>query len=287
MLYVMDSPTSYLINGDDANAEKSLRLVRRGYNEEELAKEMETLKWQDQLRKAESKVKWTEIFKGVNRRRTLLAAYLGVVQQLSGSIFASSYATVFLSEVGSSNPYLLVFALSILALGGAVTGIVLVDIIGRRPLLLASFSIIFIIDAIIGGLGFADPTSQSAIKGIAAFCLMFAFVFAVGMSPLTWLNAAELPTARLRNVTNAFVLLCISLSSLATTYVIPYITDADEGDLGAKTYLIFAFVMLIGLVITYYQYPEVKGRTPAELDEMFGERLPARKFKGTILSPPR
>ena len=284
MLYVMDSPTSYLINGDDVNAEKSLRLIRRGYTEEELVKEIEVLKWQQQLRKAESEVKWTDIFKGINRRRTLLAVSVGVLQNLSGSVFASNYATVFLSEVGSSDPFLLVFALNILALGGAMAGVVLMDIVGRRSLALASFSIIFVIDIIIGGLGFANGADLSVVKAIAAFCLLFAFVFAAGLSPLTWLTAAELPTARLRNPTNGFVLLCISLSSLTITYVVPYITDADKGNLGAKTYLIFAFFMLVGLAITYYQFPEVKGRTPAELDEMFGARLPARRFKGTVPS---
>ena len=280
MLYVMDSPTSYLIQGDDANAERSLRRMRRGYTEEELVKEMEALKWQQQLRKAETKVKWTDIFRGVDGRRTLLAVYVGVAQNLSGSIFAANYATVFLSEIGSSDPFLLVFALNILALGGAATGIVLIDLVGRRTLALASFSILLIIDLVIGGLGCANAADLSVVKAIAAFSLLFAFFFAAGISPLTWLNASELSTARLRNVTNGFALLCISLSSLTITYVIPYITNADEGNLGAKTYFIFAFFMLLALVFTFYKFPEVKGRSPAELDEMFAARLSARRFKG-------
>lgn len=41
--------------------------------------------------------------------------------------------------------------------------------------------------------------------------------------------------------------------------------------------------MLIFLIISYFHYPEVKGRSAAELDEMFAERLPARAFKGMNL----
>ena len=36
------------------------------------------------------------------------------------------------------------------------------------------------------------------------------------------------------------------------------------------------------VIITYFCLPETKGRTSAELDEMFEARLPARKFKGYI-----
>ena len=286
VLYVMDSPTSYLIQGDDAKAEESLRRVRQGYSEEEIAKEMESLKWQASLRKAENDVSWTEIFKGSNRRRTLLAMFVGVASNLSGGIFASSYATIFLSMVGSKNPFLLVFALNIIAFGGSLIGLVLVDTIGRRAMVLMAWSSLFVIDLIIGCLAFADPKDPTIIKCIAAFSLIFAFFSATFMGPVTWLNAAEFPTARLRNITTAFTFFMFSVTSLTVNYVIPYITNADEGNLGPKTYLIFAGAMAISFVISFFYYPEIKGRSPAEMDEMFEARLPARAFKSeSTLSP--
>jgi hypothetical protein len=228
MLYVRDSPTSFLIKGEDEKAKESLRRVRQGYNDEDILKELETLKWQTVLRKAEADVKWTEIFKGSNLRRTFLSMAIGVANKLSGSIFASSYATIFLSEIGSENPFLLVFALNIIALGGSMIGLVLVDIIGRRTMVLIAFSSLFIIDVIIGGLGFADASNPMVVKSIAAFCLIFAFFNATFVGPVTWVSAAELPTARLRNISTAFTFFWFSASSLATNYIIPYITDADE-----------------------------------------------------------
>ena len=58
---------------------------------------------------------------------------------------------------------------------------------------------------------------------------------------------------------------------------------SSRGDLGAKVYLMFAGCMLLNLIICYFVFPELKGRTAAEVDEMFEARLPARKFKGTPL----
>lgn len=60
-----------------------------------------------------------------------------------------------------------------------------------------------------------------------------------------------------------------------------------SGNLGAKIYLMFAGFMLLNLVIAYFVFPELKGRTPAEVDEMFAARLSARKFKGIPQLLPR
>jgi hypothetical protein len=53
-----------------------------------------------------------------------------------------------------------------------------------------------------------------------------------------------------------------------------------RGNLGPKTYLVFAGWMAGCITLTYLYLPETKGRTPAELDAMFEARVPARKFKG-------
>ena len=225
--FVMDSPTSYLIKGDDANAEKSLRRVRQGYTDAEIANEMENLRRQKSLRAAEKEVPWLDIFRGTNLRRTVLATYVGMMISVSGLIYATNYATVFLAQVGENDPYLLVFALNILTFAGALAGGALIDVVGRRNLALWTFTAILVIDLVIGGLGFATITNTKATKAIAGFCLMFGFFVSCGFGPLSYVNTAEMPSARLRNKTNAFALLCNSLTSLTVTYVFPYISNAD------------------------------------------------------------
>ena len=62
-------------------------------------------------------------------------------------------------------------------------------------------------------------------------------------------------------------------------FVLPYIFNPDEGDLGAKTGFVYAGLCALGYVATFLYVPEMKGRTPAEIDRMFELSLPARKFK--------
>ncbi|KAF5540164.1 high-affinity glucose transporter RGT2 [Fusarium mexicanum] len=229
----------------------SLRSVRSGYPETEILAEFEALKAQASIREDEAKVPWLDIFRGANIRRTLLALSIGNMQQLSGIAFATNYATIFLTTVsGNVSPFLLTMVGAILAFAGAVTGIFFVDKVGRRTLSLSTFIMVFCIDLVVGVLDFMDYTGNPSIaKAIASMCMLFSFFFAAGFGPLAYVISAEMPTARLRNKTSSFSFFTMAASSTVTIYVIPYISQPDEG------------------------------RIPAELDAMFEARVPARKFK--------
>jgi SP family general alpha glucoside:H+ symporter-like MFS transporter len=55
-------------------------------------------------------------------------------------------------------------------------------------------------------------------------------------------------------------------------------------DLGGKTAFIFGAQSILCCVYFYFYHPETKGRTYEELDEMFRDGVPARKFATYITS---
>ncbi|KAH7070004.1 general substrate transporter [Paraphoma chrysanthemicola] len=281
--FLDDSPTFYLTRSEDTKALQSLRKVRKGYTNEEVEAEFAALKAQAALRTQEVEVPWTDIFKGVNLRRTLLALSIANMQQLSGIVFATNYATIFLATIGSDiSPFLLALAGAILAFAGAIAGLFVVDAVGRRPLALMTFTILFFVDLVVGVLGFTNYLHNPNIsRTIAAFCCMFGFFFAAGFSPLTYVVSGEMPTARLRNKTSAFSFFTLACFATAVQYILPYIANAPA-NLGPRTYLIFAGWMLGCIIVVYIWFPETKGRTPAELDEMFEARVSARQFKNYV-----
>lgn len=57
----------------------------------------------------------------------------------------------------------------------------------------------------------------------------------------------------------------------------------SRGNLGAKTYLIFAGFMIICWIYTFFCFPELNKRSAAEIDVMFAAKLPARQFRGLHL----
>jgi hypothetical protein len=59
----------------------------------------------------------------------------------------------------------------------------------------------------------------------------------------------------------------------------PYLINPGNANLGGKiTFVFFAFSVPM-CVYLYFCFPEMKGRTYLELEEMFQNRVPARKFK--------
>lgn len=50
---------------------------------------------------------------------------------------------------------------------------------------------------------------------------------------------------------------------------------------GPKSGYLWAGTSVLGIVWTYFRLPEPKGRTYGELDILFEDRIPARKFAST------
>ncbi|KAK5024679.1 hypothetical protein LTS07_008525 [Exophiala sideris] len=280
ILFVKESPTFFLIKSEDENARKSLAYVRHGWTDPEIDQELQNLRLQHALRATEVQVSWRDIFKGTDLRRTVLATFFSVALQVSGLAYAGQYARIFFTQIGNATPLLMVFALCLLE--GGIVGQFLIEILGRRKQAIIFTTLIACIDLIVGCLGFAPATNKSASTTIAGFSLLFGFCITAGMNPLSYTSLGEFPTARLRNKTGAFALLSANLSILAVSYVLPYIVNPDAADLGAKVFLVFAGFMFLAAIYCYFCFPEIRGRTAAELDELFENKVPASKFKSYL-----
>lgn len=62
-------------------------------------------------------------------------------------------------------------------------------------------------------------------------------------------------------------------------FVIPYIFNPNEANLGEKTAFIFGGLSVFSVVYLYFCHPETARRTYEELDEMFMKKVPAREFE--------
>lgn len=70
--------------------------------------------------------------------------------------------------------------------------------------------------------------------------------------------------------------------SCAVLQILPYLLNTDEANLGGKVCFIFFGLSLPMCVYLYFYLPELKGRTVAEIQEMFQAGLPARQFKDYV-----
>lgn len=87
---------------------------------------------------------------------------------------------------------------------------------------------------------------------------------------------------RLRAKSQGFGFLINGFFSWAFNFFVPYLFNTDEANLGGKMGFFFFGLCIIGVIIIFIEIPEMKGRSYADLDEMFEKRLPTRQFSSYV-----
>ena len=104
------------------------------------------------------------------------------------------------------------------------------------------------------------------------------FFYGVGAGGITPIVASETSSIQLRAKSNSIGFAFNGLFSWAFNFFIPYMFNADEGNLGGKTGFFFAGLSLVAAIILFLELPEMKDRSYVQLDEMFERRLKTRQF---------
>ncbi|KAK8112358.1 aldehyde dehydrogenase [Apiospora kogelbergensis] len=234
----------YYINGADKNysAEQEAQLL------------LETIE------NAPTKGGWNELFRGVNKRRTLGGLVAAGSNQLTGQAFASTYGTVFLKQINVMDPFTGTLIKRAGLLVGCIFVITMVEKIGRRRVILVMGAITTIVLMVMGGLGTVPNATKPVQHGILAMSIIFpcAYMIAYG-SPMTVIKA-EIPHTSLRDKSNMLFWTVSNLCNILVTFTLPYLLKAPYANLGAQ----------VGSL--------------EEVDEMFEKRVPAwrsRDFRAT------
>lgn len=96
--------------------------------------------------------------------------------------------------------------------------------------------------------------------------------------PASYAIGSEVSALNMRAKAQGLGWLFSNAVSAAFGLALPYIYNPDAGNLRGKIGFIFAALCAIGSLITYLSVPEMKGRTPSEIDRMFELGLAARDF---------
>ncbi|KAF0320270.1 MFS hexose transporter [Colletotrichum asianum] len=179
------------------------------------------------------------------------------------------YTTYFFSMANVEDPFLGKIIINAILLVGIILSFYMVDKVGRRTLVLGGGFGMMVICFIVGGLGFMQPTSASG-PVLIALCGIWAFLYANSLAPIGWISLVEVSSPKLRAKT----------TSLAN-YTVPLMLSNQYAGWQQKIGLFFGGVTFIYLIPCVLLYPETKGRTYQELDELFERRIPAWKFAKT------
>ena len=91
----------------------------------------------------------------------------------------------------------------------------------------------------------------------------------------------ELPATRVRQQSVVIARAVYLIVGVVIQQLVPRMLSPQEWNWGARCGLFFLGTNLISLAYCYLRLPESKGRTYGELEILFEEKVPARKFSQT------
>ena len=199
--FIPESPRWLISQGRREEARKALTRIRVHNDEASIEAEIAFIELGLAAHDSREKSTYAELFRGTSRRRTLITIMTCFFLQWSGQSLNSNYGTVFVKSLGTFNP----FNYTIIAAAGQLlaTGIamILLDVIGRRSLMMGGMASQSVMMFIIAGMGsITAPSKKHAADGvIVAAVVLFAFSYSIGWAACNWVTVSEISDQKLRD----------------------------------------------------------------------------------------
>ncbi|WQF85531.1 Putative major facilitator, sugar transporter, major facilitator superfamily [Colletotrichum destructivum] len=278
---VPESPYFLVAKGRTDQARRCLSIIR-GQDDHDVDAEIleiqTTLEHERQLSSSGQNPSYLECFQKTDLRRTMIACLPVVMQLFLGFPLCGNYLAYFLTLSGVSDAFLITLISVLLSMFAVVSAFSLVERVGRRPQVLFGTCGMLGCLLVISLLGFFGRGEVWNSKVLAAFCIIWSIFYYSSVGAVGWTIVGEISSARLRAKTTSLAAVSSSVFNMGWSIAIPYLVNAEEANLGPKSGLIFLGCGTVLAVISFFVIPETKGKSFHELDDMFANRLSARKF---------
>jgi hypothetical protein len=145
--------------------------------------------------------KYIDLFRGSNRKRTLIAMGVNFFIQATGSPFTAAYGTLFVQSIGSFNAFDYAIMSSCLNFFCCLVAISITDKVGRRPLLMIGSFLQAIWLFTMGSTGTLESPSLAQKRVIVGATALSSASLCFSWDPVNYIITTELPASRLRDKT--------------------------------------------------------------------------------------
>ncbi|CCE78069.1 Piso0_000682 [Millerozyma farinosa CBS 7064] len=277
MVFLPESPRYYVQKDKIQDALESLsRLRKLPTSDNNLIEELVEIKANYDYELSFGKASYIDCFRsGGGRHKQFLRMLTGIgvqaFQQGSGINFIFYYGVNFFKNTSVKNSYLVSFLTYAVNVIFTIPGLILVDVIGRRKLLISGGIGMTISNFIIAIIGVTlNNNKVRAAINVSFSCLFIAF-FASSWGGGVWAVTSDIYGIGIRQkaismnaATNWLVNFCLAL---ATAYLID--TTGKRSVQGTKIFFIWGSLNAAGVVFVYLLLYETKGLKLEEVDLMY------------------
>ncbi|GAA0517660.1 MFS transporter [Saccharopolyspora subtropica] len=263
MLRVPESPRWLAAQDRDAEALTVLKQLRSPERAEAEMAEVRALAEEDRQAHTGG---WSDLAVPWIRRLVIIGAVLGIFQQLTGINSIMYYGTQLLQTAGfSSNGAIIAnTANGLFSVLGITVGIMLINKINRRAMLIGGFALISIFHVLVGASAMFLPDSSAKPYIILVFVVAFVFSMQGTLGPLVWLLLSEMFPLKIRSFAMGLCVFVLWTANAGVAFGFPPTVAA----LGiAPTFFIFAAIGLLGIAFTATAVPETRGKTLEEFED--------------------
>jgi hypothetical protein len=219
-----------------------------------------------------NKITWSSIFRKASwRRRLLLGCGVQAFGPLSGINVINYYGPRIYEILGISTQT----SLMIIGISGAFSivyctiGLWALERIGRvKPLIVsaAGCAAAILVNSVLSK--YLDSASANQLRAMVAMNFVFS-LFYTPTGIISWVYPAEIFPVDIRAKGNSIA----TLTNWTINLVFAQITPVALSNIGFKYFYVFFVLGLIATVSYAMFYPETKGRTLEQMDEIFGDQL--------------
>ncbi|XP_054005200.1 facilitated trehalose transporter Tret1-like [Hylaeus anthracinus] len=263
-MFMPETPIYYLKKGNKECARKSLiRLRGEQYNiDNELQRQKEALE--------ETKNKNASFLTSIKSKATIkgfvIAYGLMFFQQFSGINTVIFYASDIVTSAGISiTPENFSILVGLVGLLGVLVSTLIVDHLGRRLLLLASITCLFLTSFALGVYFYLNDNTEdtSSIEWLPlASISIFLTMFSLGFGPIPWMMTGEIFGPEVKGIAASST----TLINWAMAFIMTkFYTNLKEAIHKSGTFWLFSATSAIGILFVYFLVPETKGKSLEEI----------------------
>ena len=244
-----------------------------GTQEKEVYIELEYREIRDVIAadRAHNEISWSSIITRPSwRKRLLLGSGIQAFGPLSGINVINYYGPRIYESLGISNHT----SLMIIGISGALSivycsiGLLLLDRVGRvKPLIVSAAGLgsALVVNAALSQHFNASNTNQ--LRAMVAMNFVFS-LFYTPLGIISWVYPAEIFPVDIRNQGNSIT----TFTNWTINLIFAQFSPSALSSIGFKYFYIFFVFNMIAMLCFIFFYPETKGKTLEQMDEMFGDQ---------------
>jgi SP family arabinose:H+ symporter-like MFS transporter len=264
LLFVPESPRWHALHGRLGAARRILsREHGEALAEQELTEVCASLAHETRTSDATLRELWVPELRGV----LFIGLVVGILQQITGINAVLGYAPMIFaragSQVGIEGPFVQTAMIMLVNVLFTVIALLLIDRVGRRPLLLfgtAGIALCLFVTA------WGFQSSQAGLESVWVLVGLLGFVasFALSLGPVMWVLFSEIFPNRVR----ALAISCVGLVNSTVCFLAQLVFPWQMEHLGgAQTFLIYGCFAVLGVALLARILPETRGRSLEQLEE--------------------